>query len=118
MIINISRGQLIDTKALIDGLKSGKAGSAGLDVYEEEANYFFEDFSSSMVTDDMLARLLAFNNVVVTSHQAFLTKETLSNISTTSLENIKEYFSGGYLENEICYKCGKECLKNKKKRYF
>lgn len=118
MIINTSRGQLIDTQALINGLKTGKIGSAGLDVYEEEANYFFEDFSNSMVRDDMLARLLSFNNVVVTSHQAFLTKEALANISATTLENIKEYFTGGYLENEICYKCDKGCLKKEKKRCF
>ncbi|MBI9101107.1 MAG: 2-hydroxyacid dehydrogenase [Spirochaetales bacterium] len=118
MLINTSRGHLIDTKSLIKGLKSGKIGSAGLDVYEEEANYFFEDFSGSMVTDDQLARLLTFNNVIVTSHQAFLTTEALSNIASTTLGNIKEYFDGGPLVNEICYKCGKDCLKKRGERCF
>ena len=79
---------------------------------------FFEDFSNSMVEDDMLARLLSFNNVLITSHQAFLTREALSNISSTTLENIKEYFSGSYLVNEICYKCDKDCRKKNKLRCF
>ncbi len=119
MLINTSRGHLVDTKSLIDALKRGKIGSAGLDVYEEEANYFFEDFSGSMVTDDLLARLLTFNNVIVTSHQAFLTKEALSNIAETTMKNISDYFSGEYLENEICYKCDKkDCRKKKKLRCF
>jgi len=119
MLINTSRGHLIDTSALIRGLKSGKIGSAGLDVYEEEANYFFEDFSGSMITDDLLARLLTFNNVIVTSHQAFLTKEALSNIASTTMNNIKDFYSDKYLENEICYKCDtKDCKKEKKERCF
>ncbi len=119
MLINTSRGHLVDTKSLIKGLKSGKIGSAGLDVYEEEADYFFEDFSGSMITDDMLARLLTFNNVIVTSHQAFLTEEALGNIATTTLKNIDDYFSGEYLENEICYKCDKKgCRKDRRERCF
>ncbi len=74
MIINTGRGQLIDTKALIAGLKNGKIGHAGLDVYEEESDYFFEDFSSSVIHDDVLMRLLSFPNVLITSHQGFFTK--------------------------------------------
>jgi D-lactate dehydrogenase len=105
MIINTGRGMLIDSKALIDGLKTGQVGFAGLDVYEEESDYFFEDFSNKVITDDVLARLLSFNNVVVTSHQGFFTREALQNIATTTLQNIREYFTEGKLPNEICYKC-------------
>ncbi len=118
MIINTGRGKLIKTQALIEGLKSGKIGGAGLDVYEEESNYFFEDFSSSMISDDVLARLLTFPNVLITSHQGFFTKEALSNIARTTFENIVEFFNGGYLRNEICYHCGKTCIKKEKKRCF
>lgn len=107
MIVNTGRGQLIDTKALIEGLKSRKVGSAGLDVYEEESEYFFEDFSSRFVADDVLARLLTFNNVLVTSHQGFFTREALENIAETTLKNLSEYFSGKPLTNEICYQCGR-----------
>ncbi len=95
MIINTSRGALIDTGALLDGLKSGAIGFAGLDVYEEEGDYFFEDFSSRVMTDDLLARLTTFNNVLVTSHQAFLTREALVNIADTTLDNLREYAEGG-----------------------
>ena len=94
MIINTSRGELVDTRALIEGLKSGKVGSAGLDVYEEEAGVFFRDLSDQVLTDDVLARLLSFNNVVVTSHQAYLTKEALTNIAETTLENLGEFEKG------------------------
>jgi D-lactate dehydrogenase len=94
MIVNTSRGGLVDAKALIDGLKSGKIGSAGLDVYEEEAGIFFHDISDKVLTDDVLARLLTFNNVVVTSHQAFLTREALTNIADTTLTNIEEFETG------------------------
>ncbi len=96
MIINTGRGKLIKTEALIEGLKNGMVGSAGLDVYEEESEYFFEDFSDSMIEDDVLARLLTFPNVLITSHQGFFTKEALGNIAKTTLENIKEYFEGGF----------------------
>lgn len=113
MIINTGRGQLIDTKALITGLKSGKIGSAGLDVYEEESEYFFEDFSQSVINDDILARLLTFNNVIITSHQAFFTKEALANIAKTTLDNIKDYFDGKPLINEICYKCNEPVCRKK-----
>lgn len=98
LIINTSRGGLIDTRALIDGLKNRKVGGAGLDVYEEESDYFFEDYSGMIITDDILARLLTFNNVVVTSHQAFLTREALSNIAETTVGNLLEYRRGKHGE--------------------
>ena len=94
MLINTSRGGLVDTQALIGGLKSGKIGLAGLDVYEEEAGIFFHDISDRVLTDDVLARLMTFNNVVVTSHQAFLTHEALANIADTTLANIGEFAQG------------------------
>jgi D-lactate dehydrogenase len=94
MLINTSRGGLVDTRALIDGLKSGRIGSAGLDVYEEEGGVFFHDVSDKVLTDDVLARLLTFNNVVVTSHQAFLTREALANIAETTLANVDEFEAG------------------------
>ncbi len=105
IIINTSRGPLINTAALIKGLKTKKIGAAGLDVYEEEAEYFFEDFSNSMVNDDVLARLLTFPNVVVTSHQAFLTNEALENIARTTYGNLKIFFNGEEGTNEICGNC-------------
>lgn len=105
MIINTGRGKLIDTVALIEGLKTKKIGSAGLDVYEEESEYFFEDNSTAILTDDVLARLLTFNNVLVTSHQAFLTKEALLNIAETTFESIKDFKAGNNLKNEIAYVC-------------
>jgi D-lactate dehydrogenase len=94
MLINTSRGGLVDTQALINGLKCGHVGAAGLDVYEEEAGVFFHDMSDRVLTDDVLARLLTFSNVVVTSHQAFLTREALTNIADTTLANIAEFESG------------------------
>ena len=105
MLINTSRGALINTKDLIDALKTGKIGAAGLDVYEEEDEYFFEDHSSTILTDDTLARLLTFPNVLITAHQAFFTQEALSNIADTTLGNIHAYFAGEPLVNEVCFKC-------------
>jgi D-lactate dehydrogenase len=105
MIINTGRGKLIRTADLIDALKTGKVGSAGLDVYEEESDYFFEDYSDLILSDDVLARLLTFNNVIITSHQAFFTREALANISETTLQNIRDYLDGKDLNNEICYRC-------------
>jgi len=105
MIINTGRGKLIKTSDLIEGLKSGKVSSAGLDVYEEESQFFFEDLSDRILEDDTLARLLTFNNVIITSHQGFFTKEALHNIAETTLANISEYFTGQKLTNEVCYKC-------------
>jgi D-lactate dehydrogenase len=105
MIINTGRGKLIRTYDLIQGLKSGKIGSAGLDVYEEESEYFFEDLSNRILTDDILARLLTFNNVIITSHQGFFTKEAMYNIAKTTMDNIKDFAEGKELVNEVCYKC-------------
>jgi D-lactate dehydrogenase len=104
MIINTGRGMLIDSKALVEGLKTGKVGFAGLDVYEEEGEYFSKDFSNKIITDDVLARLLSFNNVIVTAHQGFFTQEALHNIATTTLENISDFFLKQKLPNEVCYK--------------
>ena len=100
-IINTSRGQLIDTQSLINGLKSGTVGAAGLDVYEEETAVFFEDFSDEIILDDTLSTLISMPNVIVTSHQAFLTREALSAIAKTTLQNIEDYFEGRPLNNEI-----------------
>ena len=105
MIINTGRGKLIDSLALLQGLKTGKIGAAGLDVYEEEEEYFFEDLSSSFINDDVLARLLTFPNVLVTSHQAFFTREALQNIAQTTAQNIADFFNHSQLPNEICYRC-------------
>ncbi len=104
MLINTSRGGLIDSGALIQGLKSGRIGAAGLDVYEEEEAYFFEDRSDQVITDDLLARLMTFNNVVITSHQAFLTEEALADIAETTLGNVAEFLAGrrgGELTNAV-----------------
>jgi len=103
MIINTGRGKLIHTKHLIEGLLSGQIGYAGLDVYEEEGAYFYEDFSDKVLTDDTLARLLSFNNVIVTSHQAFFTQEAMSNIAQTTMDNISDFFAGNELKNEVVY---------------
>lgn len=100
-IINTSRGHLIDTQSLINGIKSGKIGGAGLDVYEEETDLFFEDFSDEIILDDILSTLISMPNVIITSHQAFLTREALDAIATTTIKNIKDYFSGKELENEV-----------------
>lgn len=101
MIINTGRGQLIHTNDLIDGLKEKKIAAAGLDVYEEEGEYFYEDKSDKIIDDDVLARLLSFNNVIVTSHQAFFTKEAMQNIAETTLQNIKDFFEYHTLVNEV-----------------
>ncbi len=107
VIINTSRGALIDTDSLVEGIKERKIGAACLDVYEEESNVFFHDYSGHIVDDDTLARLISMPNVIVTSHQAFLTEEALTNIADTTLSNVDEYFSKGYSQNEVCYKCQK-----------
>jgi D-lactate dehydrogenase len=119
MLINTGRGKLINTKDLIQGLKSGKVGYAGLDVYEEETDYFFEDFSSSFIEDDVLARLLTFPNVLITSHQGYFTKEALSKIASVTCNNIISFFNEDSLPNEICYRCGnQECEHKKSGRCF
>ncbi len=101
MLINTGRGGLIDSAALLDALKSKKIGAAGLDVYEEENKYFYEDLSATFIPDDVLARLLTFPNVLITSHQAFFTKEAMQNIARTTLENIKAFQDGKALINEV-----------------
>ena len=101
MIINTRRGQLIHTNALIEGLQNNKIGSAGLDVYAEETAYCYEDKSDRIIDDDVLARLLSFNNVIVTSHQAFFTREALANIAATTLENIRDFKNRKPLVNEV-----------------
>ena len=94
MLINTSRGALIDASAAIEALKDGRLGYLGLDVYEEEGDLFFEDLSDRVVTDDTLMRLLTFPNVLVTSHQAFFTREAVANIAATTLENITAFETG------------------------
>ena len=101
MLINTSRGGLIDTGAVIEGLKSGRIGHLGLDVYEEEARYFYEDYSSRLIDDDALSRLLTFPNVVVTSHQGFFTQEALEQIARTTLGNVRDFAEGRPSPNEV-----------------
>ena len=105
VLINTSRGALIDAEALVEGIKQRKVGAACLDVYEEESNVFFHDYSNHIVDDDTLARLISMPNVIVTSHQAFLTAEALTNIADTTLANVVEFFEQEYSRNEVCYKC-------------
>lgn len=100
-ILNTSRGALIDSEALTDAIKSGKIGGAGLDVYEEESEFFYEDLSDIILKDDILSRLIMMPNVLVTSHQAFLTHEALRRIAETTLGNLQSFFNGEKLENEI-----------------
>lgn len=100
-IINTSRGKLIDTSALINGIKSGKIGAAGLDVYEEETTVFFEDRSDEVIHDDTLSTVISMPNVIVTSHQAFLTREALEGIAETTMENFRAFFGGEELKNEV-----------------
>lgn len=104
VIINTSRGALIDSEALLEGIKERKIGAACLDVYEEESDVFFNDFSGHIVDDDTLARLISMPNVIVTSHQAFLTKEALMNIAHTTLYNIKQFLKLKRCDNEVVYK--------------
>lgn len=119
VIINTSRGALIDAESLLRGIKSRKVGAACLDVYEEESDIFFTDFSGHIMDDDTLARLISMPNVIVTSHQAFLTEEALNNIAETTVKNIVDFFNNGYCENELCYRCGNtESCKNSRKRCF
>ncbi len=106
VILNTSRGALVDAEALLAAIKSRKVGAACLDVYEEESDFFFEDFSGHILEDDTLARLISMPNVIVTSHQAFLTEEALSNIAQTTVENIVQIAENGQCENELCYRAG------------
>lgn len=120
LLINTSRGALIDAEALLEGIKARKIGGACLDVYEEEGDIFFEDRSGHIVDDDVLARLISMPNVIVTSHQAFLTREALENIAAVTLENIREFEADGTCQNELCYRCGRmeKCRKGTRERCF
>ncbi len=120
VILNTSRGGLIDGQALLEGLMDKQVGAACLDVYEEESDLFFEDKSGHILRDDVLARLLSMPNVIVTSHQAFLTEEALAGIAEVTLRNIQSFFAGEAVENEICYRCASltECRKERKERCF
>ncbi|MEQ9667820.1 2-hydroxyacid dehydrogenase [Coleofasciculus sp. G2-EDA-02] len=101
MLINTSRGALIDTRAVIDALKSRKIGYLGLDVYEQESNLFFEDLSTEVIEDDVFQRLLTFPNVLITGHQAFFTEDALQNIAQTTLSNITDIESGRPCDNQV-----------------
>ena len=103
VIINTSRGGLIDAEALTEGIKTKQVGAACLDVYEEESEIFYEDNSGHILQDDVLARLISKPNVLLTSHQAFLTEEALNNIAEITVRNIEAFLKGETLENEICY---------------
>ena len=106
VIVNTSRGALIGTEALIDGLKRRRIGAACLDVYEEESDLFYEDRSDSIVEDDVLVRLIAMPNVIVTSHQAVLTREALNNIAAATVENLLKFKRGEAAPDpEVCYRC-------------
>ena len=121
VIVNTSRGGLIDAEALLEGIKARKIGAACLDVYEEEADIFFEDRSGHILNDDLLSRLISMPNVIVTSHQAFLTREALGNIAETTVNNIRSCFDrDGLCDNELCYRCGsiEQCKKDRKERCF
>ncbi len=106
VILNTSRGALVDAEALLAGIKSRKVGAACLDVYEEESDFFFEDYSGHIMEDDTLARLISMPNVIVSSHQAFLTVEALENIAETTVKNLVEYSTTQHCANELCYRCG------------
>ncbi|MBQ8163482.1 MAG: 2-hydroxyacid dehydrogenase [Clostridia bacterium] len=106
VILNTSRGALVDADALLAGIKSRHVGAACLDVYEEESDLFFEDNSGHIMEDDTLARLISMPNVIVTSHQAFLTEEALSNIAETTVKNIVDFFNNNQCPNELCFRAG------------
>ena len=120
ILVNTSRGALIDSEALLEGIKSRKIGGACLDVYEEESDVFFEDRSGHIMADDTLARLITMPNVLVTSHQAFLTEEALDNIADTTVKNLTDFNTAGVCQNELCYRCGRmvECKKNRAEKCF
>lgn len=120
VLLNTSRGALIDSEALIEGIKAKQIGAACLDVYEEESDLFFEDNSGHILRDDTLARLLSMPNVILTSHQAFLTEDALKNIAEVTACNIESFFKEGKMENEVCYRCGRqpECAKKRAGKCF
>ena len=119
-IVNTSRGALINTEDLIEGIKEKKVGAACLDVYEEENNIFYHDFSNHIVNDDTLTRLISLPNVIVTAHQGFLTVEALDAIAKATVDNIKTFYAGEVSQNEICYHCPhvEDCKKKRKERCF
>ncbi len=119
-IINTSRGGLIDGEALLEGIKSRKVGFACLDVYEEEGELFYEDKSGHILDDDTLRSLISMPNVIITSHQAFLTREALTNIADTTTQNIIDYFNDKTTENEVCYHCAnvENCKKKRNLKCF
>ena len=106
VLINTSRGALVDAEALLAAIKARQVGAACLDVYEEESDLFFEDNSGHILEDDTLARLISMPNVIVTSHQAFLTQEALDSIAETTMENLREWEARGVSKNELCYRNG------------
>lgn len=121
IIVNTSRGGLIDTESLINGIKVEIIGGACLDVYEEEGDLFYEDFSGHIVQDDRLVRLMAMPNVLITSHQAYLTTEALDNIASTTVDNLLQFARGdGNSDSEVCYGCGKQetCSKKRNAKCF
>lgn len=120
VILNTSRGALIDAEALLAGIKARQVGAACLDVYEEESDVFFNDNSGHILDDDTLARLISMPNVIVTSHQAFLTNEALENIAEITAENLLEFQKSGMCKNELCYHCGKDekCKAERMKKCF
>lgn len=121
-LLNTSRGALIETEALLDALNDGTVKAAGLDVYEEENDLFFEDNSNTLIKDDVLSLLISKPNVLLTSHQAFLTREALEAIAKITLSNLDAFFDGKPLENEVCYHCNgnnlENCIKNQNGRCF
>lgn len=120
IIINTSRGGLIDSEALLKGIKSRKIGAACLDVYEEEADIFYHDNSNHILDDDTLARLISMPNVIITSHQAYLTEEALDNIAQSTINNIMSFVQEKSNENELCYQCSNinNCRKNRSQKCF
>ena len=121
MLVNTSRGALVDTEALIEGLRSRRIGAACLDVYEEEGDLFYEDCSEHIIEDDTLVRLIALPNVIVTSHQAFLTKEALNNIAETTVQNLLKFERGELSpDTEVCYRCAQEdaCRRERREKCF
>lgn len=120
-IINTSRGGLINSEDLLEAIKNRKIGSVCLDVYDEESDIFFEDKSGHIMNDDTLLQLIAMPNVIITSHQAFLTHEALDSIAQTTTNNIVKFFSGECsIDNELCYRCGNQanCQKKRKEKCF
>ena len=106
VLLNTSRGALVDAEALLAAIKARRVGAACLDVYEEESDVFFEDFSGHIIEDDTLARLISMPNVIVSSHQAFLTEEALESIAETTLDNLASLLCDGECPNEVCYRAG------------